>query len=285
MKKGRIFFLIFLLAFSFSHRISFAQNSSNAGFIPSNIWYSKDPFEEGDNIKIYTLVFNPDSRQLSGSVLFFDNDVLLGKKTFVAGASQVAQVGLSWKATLGDHVIFAKIENTKFLTSSGSSVDVYLAENESDKSKRTVNKKILNQVNDSISNAKDTAQSVATSADTQATSIADTIKEKTPDFIAKPILYVANGIESFRESTDNKISNTKDKIKADIQKIKDSVNGTTANAKTSGKNALSKPFEYVKLFFTAILSAILDFKILFYGLSALLLFFIFRFIWRKIFGK
>ncbi|MCX6753320.1 MAG: hypothetical protein NTW62_03200 [Candidatus Nomurabacteria bacterium] len=286
MKKGRIFIFVFLLVFSFSYKISFAQNSTNAGFIPSNIWYSKDPFEEGDNIKIYTLVFNSDSRQLSGSVLFFDNDVLLGKRNFTAGSSQVSQVGLPWQVTVGDHTIFAKIESTRYLTSNGTYVDVYLPDNQSDTSKRTVNKKIDTVANTDTNTTtnnpiKDSSNSLVNTIDDKTTSVANTIKDNAPTFISKPVAYVVDGVESFRQSVENKTTSFKDKIKSNIQTIKDNIKNGASNASEKGKSKLSKPFEYIKLFFAAILSAIFDFKIIFYGLSVLVIFFVLRYIWRK----
>ena len=45
---GIVLFLIFFLLPNHNLR---AQDS-NAGFVPGNIWYSQDPFEEGDKIKI-----------------------------------------------------------------------------------------------------------------------------------------------------------------------------------------------------------------------------------------
>src|SRR3989338_5661631 len=68
LKKALIFVLIINSLFGACR--AYAQ-SSNAGFVPGNIWYSLDPFLEGDKIKIYTLIFNPDPRELSGTVIFF----------------------------------------------------------------------------------------------------------------------------------------------------------------------------------------------------------------------
>src|SRR5438552_250675 len=109
----RKFWAILVLLFFLMPVGALAQ--SNAGFIPSNIWYSKDPFEEGDKIKIYTLIFNPDSRQLSGTVSFFDQDNLLGKKTFTVTAKGVKDIAIDWMATVGSHKIYAKIESAQFL--------------------------------------------------------------------------------------------------------------------------------------------------------------------------
>src|ERR1035437_2096929 len=102
MFKKYILILSFLILILFPlYKIS--AQTSNVGFIPANIWYSKDPFEEGDKIKIYTLVFNPDSRELSGTVLFFDDTVFLGKQDFVVPAKGVKTISIDWTVIAGDH--------------------------------------------------------------------------------------------------------------------------------------------------------------------------------------
>jgi hypothetical protein len=204
MKKFKILFLVLLCFLSFGNKIIFAQNPSTTGFIPSNIWYSKDPFEEGDKIKIYTLVFNSDKRELSGSVLFFDNNVLLGKKNFIAAPSSVAQVAINWNVNAGDHDIFAKIESSKFTISAGKYEDVYLNENESEHSKRTVNKKIVSDTTNK--NTADTSNQNTSTTGDQISNIANKIKENTPDVIAKPLIATANLTEGFRNGVENNLT-------------------------------------------------------------------------------
>src|SRR3989338_6753006 len=128
-KIGTILFLIFSLL---PIQKIFAQDS-NTGFVSGNIWYSQDPFEEGDKIKIYTFIFNPDNRELFGTVIFFDKTILLGKKDFTIPAKTANDISIDWTVTVGDHTIFAKIENAKFLVSKGKYEEVYLAENETEK--------------------------------------------------------------------------------------------------------------------------------------------------------
>jgi hypothetical protein len=155
-KAGIILFLIFSL---FPTQNIFAQNK-NTGFVSGNIWYSKDPFEEGDKVKIYTFVFNPDVRELSGSVIFFDKTTLLGKKDFTIPAKGADDVSIDWTVSTGDHSIFAKIENAKFLISKGNYEEVYLAENETEKSTSSVSKKIVANTLSQIKDNKDSIISV-----------------------------------------------------------------------------------------------------------------------------
>lgn len=281
MKKFKILFLVLFYFLSFGNNFIFAQNPSTTGFIPSNIWYSKDPFEEGDKIKIYTLVFNSDKRELSGSVLFFDNNVLLGKKNFVASPSSVAQVSINWNVNAGDHDIFAKIENSKFTISAGKYEDVYLNENESEHSKSTVNKKIvLDSTNKSIVDNSNN-QNVTNTGD-QISNITNTIKENTPDVIAKPLIATANVTEGFRNGVENNLSKKETEINKDIKNLSNVSNKKTDTSFFKKPN-IQKPFKYVELFFVKLFGFIFKYKIVFYIVSFFLILFLLRFIWQKFF--
>lgn len=197
----------------------------NAGFIPSNIWYSRDPFSEGDKIKIYTVIFNPDPRELSGTVSFFDKNILLGKKDFKVTGRGVQDISIDWTATAGTHIIFAKIENAKFLISEGKYENVYLAQNQTDESKRDVAKKMPVETEDKEVAGTDKK-------------IQNLIVEKTPGFISKPIIGFVNMLEKFRQNNSIFVLN---------------------------------------------LSFIFDNKLIFYGFLILIVFFLVRFIWIRIF--
>lgn len=280
MKKFKILFLVLLCFLSFGNKIIFAQNPSTTGFIPSNIWYSKDPFEEGDKIKIYTLVFNSDKRELSGSVLFFDNNVLLGKKNFIAAPSSVAQVSINWNVNAGDHDIFAKIESSKFTISPGKYEDVYLNENESEHSKRTVNKKIvLDSTNKNTVNTLN--QNTSTTGD-QILNIANTIKENTPDVIAKPLIATASVTEGFRNEVENNLTKKEIEINKDIKNLSNVSNKKTGTSFLK-KPSIQKPFKYIQLFFVKLFGFIFKYKIVFYVVSFFVILFLLRFLWQRFF--
>lgn len=272
--------IILLLLFSLLPIFKIYAQSSNAGFIPGNIWYSKDPFEEGDQIKIYTLVFNPDDRELSGTVVFFDNNVFFAKKDFTASPKDVKDVSISWTATAGDHVIFAKIENAKFLVSGGQYEEVYLAENETTKSSRTVNKKVIVNTTDT-NNTSSTGSSIPGLSSIQ--NVGNIVANSTPDYVAKPMVLGASTVENFRQN----ISNALGKNKADTQKEINTLNSAKTTLKNGVKpntsSSIQKPFDYVKLFFLYIFEAIFKYKLVFYGLLLIILVVILRYIWNLIF--
>src|SRR3989344_5390139 len=268
-KIGTILFLIFSLL---PIQKIFAQDS-NIGFVSGNIWYSQDPFEEGDKIKIFTFIFNPDSKELFGTVIFFDKTVLLGKKDFILPTKTANDISIDWTITVGDHIVFAKIENAKFLVSKGKYEEVYLAENETEKSSRTVSKKITSKSESSNINPE-------TTAGTTVSDIKKIIEEKTPNFIAEPIASTINTLEEFRINTNIASDNKKEEIKNEIKALDAPKNVSKENVKT---NPFLKPFKYVEVFLLTVFSFILNNTILFYGILTIVVFFILRFIWKKIF--
>jgi hypothetical protein len=248
-----------------------SAQTTNAGFIPGNIWYSKDPFEEGDKIKIYTLIFNPDSRQLSGTVDFFDKTILLGKKTFAVPAKGVKDISIDWTVEAGNHTIFGKIENAKFLISAGKYENANLTENQTEESSRTVNKKIIPVLADLV---KDSANSG------QIQNVQKLITENTPDFISKPIILTANGIEKARENASIASEKKKTELNAQIKTLNNEK--TPSDSKTDTSKIL-KPWKYVELFFVSVFSIIVKNRLIFYPILAIIIFLIIRYIWRLIF--
>ena len=243
---------------------------TNAGFIPGNIWYSKDPFEEGDKIKIYTLIFNPDARELSGMVNFYDKTTILGKKSFVVAGKSVKDISIDWTVDAGAHNIFAKIENAKFLISTGKYENVNLTENQTEESSRTINKKIVPKLPDIIGDS---------ATDGQIAKVQNVILENTPDFITKPIIEAVNSLEKIRGSAGTFSRNKKEEISNQIKALNNEE--VLPNPESNAK--LQKPLKYIEFFFLAIFSIILDNKWIFYIALALVVFFLIRFIWRRIF--
>lgn len=244
--------------------------SSNAGFVPGNIWYSVDPFEEGDKIKIYTVLFNPDSRQFSGTVIFFDKTTFLGKKDFKVEARSVQDISIDWTVNVGDHTIFAKIENAKFLISLGKYEEVYLSGNQTEESKRTVKKKLVSSTSSDniISNLKG---EIINTSSKSVEDIGKLVEDNTPNIIAKPVISVVNSLEDLRDKIGISSQDSKVEIKKDLK------------SEDKDKGKLDTPFNYIKLFFFTLVSFIFNHKIIFYLLSLAILFYIARYIWRLIF--
>ncbi|MGB2580125.1 MAG: hypothetical protein WBC83_00325 [Minisyncoccia bacterium] len=135
----KVFFILLLniLFVSFSYAAS--QPIKNVGFVPANIWFSKDPFFDGEKIRIYTIVFNGSSYNLEGTVEFLDNGVFIGKTNFsLSSGGRVRDMWIDWEATSGKHAITARIVGTTASSASGVKSSVTLDNTETGKSERDV---------------------------------------------------------------------------------------------------------------------------------------------------
>jgi hypothetical protein len=160
----------------------FASAQATIGFVNDTVWYSKDPFVAGEKIQIITSIFNRDTRELSGTVSFYDENILLGKKDFVVPGKNVKDVSIDWTASAGTHSVFARIDSAKFKLANGKTETVSL------QNTRTLN-------NDSnvrkSGGSKEEPDSIR--------NIQNIVTAQTPNIISKPILYLVEKMENFRK--------------------------------------------------------------------------------------
>lgn len=245
----------------------FSLFAQNAGFVPGDIWYSKDPFEEGDKIKIYTVLFNPDIRDFTGTVRFFDKNTLLGKKNFKIPPKQIKDISIDWTVTVGKHEIYAEIQNAEYISTSGKTEKITLSATKTEESERTVSKKIVAKESEGEGGENDSPYQAIERLE-------EFIADKTPDLIANPVVAAATGIEGFRTSVGENSTMQKAKIAEELK-----------NDKPSESEArLNRPMKHIKSFFHTLVSLIFNNAIVFYGLILVILFFIGKFMWRRIFG-
>lgn len=310
-----ISFLVVVFAVAPTAKAQTRIEAKNAGFVPASIWYSVDPFKEGDKIKIYTLVFNPEPRRFKGVVAFYDNTALLGKRNFSMQSTEAEIISIDWQVTAGGHKIFARIENPEFQTPNGDFEQVYLANDETERSERIIAKNLpsLDEVKEKLNEAVDSGLEPVKDLENK-------IAEKTPDYIANPVNKTVNAVEKLRQNTEELIVAKTQELK---QSIKNNVNQNTSvdtisngqsmdtetdisksidsadqpsvenpessksqqpqklNQKTSQViTTVKTPLKYVGLFFLTILSYIFKYKILFYLSVFLLIYLIVRLIIR-----
>ncbi|MEK7071444.1 MAG: hypothetical protein AAB943_00730 [Patescibacteria group bacterium] len=103
------------------------------------------------------------------------------------------------------------------------------------------------------------------------------IKEKTPNFIAKPIIYVVNKIDGFRESIKIKIEERKAKTEGEL-------NAPKEPGESDGKmSEFFKAFKYLELFILILLLFIFSIKLLYYAFVVFVILLILRFFWFRIY--
>ena len=276
MNFRKIGIVLLLIFFLFPTAKIFAQ-TTNAGFVPGNIWYSEDPFFEGDKIKIYTLIFNPDTRKFSGTVDFFDNSTLLGTKDFKVGATSTEDIYINWTVTAGNHQIYGEIQNAKFLTANGTYLDANLSDNQTSKSSQTVTPKVVAQ---NITNSINSVDGVLNSAINSIQNIGGTTKNVVPNGISQVLNTTTNSIDDFIVKASATINNTQNQTQKNLDALN---NAKSTLTNTINTNDFQRPFDYLALFLLTILSFILKYKLLFYGIIIVIVLWILRYIWGLIF--
>lgn len=272
-----VFFVYCFLFFSFAN----AQKPT-VNFVKTDIWYSETEFNEGDKIKIYTAIYNPDSRELTGVVTFYDSGVFLAKKNFTIPGYAVREVSVDWTVTLGSHSIFAKIEEAKFTISKGKYEQATLLQTETTKDIRIVYKKIIPDINQKAVGEK--IENTVDSVTEPVNSVATKILENTPDFISEPVSDSVNFLEKFRIENKSLTNIKKDQAKQEVEFSKENKEKADPEKFTStDKDPVSTPFAYAKLFIFTLLSYILSSKLLFYGLFFIIFASLIGLIWKRFF--
>lgn len=284
MKKYFAFFILFYIACIPS---VYATSIKTTGFIPGQIWYSKDSIIEGDSVKIYTAIWNNNTSPLSAKVEFYDQNVILGTRDVVVPSQQLIDVSVSWKVTAGDHSISAKIISP-IITTSGKREIVTV-----DNILTSVDRKFIPVVLNTIEGQPATSTDILKSQLDKATASIDGL---IPSSVSVPVSKNVGFIDNFRTDSLTNITDIKtatEKKIADLNKpIQESKNTTVGGKVLATKSVITpsksidsateKPIAYIKLFLFSVLSFIFGSKIVFYLIILLIVFFVIRGIYRKI---
>ncbi len=256
MKKLGIFtFLIFILPI-FAGAV---EVSNRTGFVDGSVWFSKETIKENDSVKVYTAVFNGESKTLNASVDFFDGDTLLSQKKISVNPQETKTVYIDWKVSLGSHKIFAKISQASV------SGEKALLERDSTKSV-------------SFSVTKDVPASVAKkalSANVKNILKPENLKLETANSWIKENFKQS---EIFREKNSEKFKTKKEEVKKDRKEQMDD------------KEAKVPVKVLITLHLIALIAVVFIFSVpvVFYLISIILIYTILRFVWiglKKIFRK
>lgn len=280
MKKYLFIFILIYVVFT---PLVYAEVPITTGFIPGQIWYSKEPLIEGDTVKVYTAVWNGDANPLSAKVTFYDKNVVLGTRDIIVPSLQLQGVSVSWQITSGDHAISAKIISSS-ISANSQKEQVTLARSFTAEDRQFVNV-VLKTSDGKTASSSDIVSS-------QIDSVASTVNSVIPESISAPVSKNLGILDNFRDTTFSKIDALKNDTQKeiDILNLKNSTETNNTTAKTlsdttkdaSAMSQLDKPLAYVKIFFLYIFSFIFGNKIVFYGLIAFIIFLVIRYLYRKI---
>jgi len=278
------YFLILIFLSIFVGHFVHAEVPITTGFIPGQIWYSKEPLAEGDNVKVYTAIWNGDNDSLSAQVTFYDKNVVLGTRDVVVLPSQMKDIYVSWQVTSGDHSISAKIVSSS-ISPSGKKEQVTLSRSFTSEDHKFV--PVLLKTSDG------TPASNSDIVNSQIDNVSSTVNNIIPESVSSPISKSFNSIDDFRNNTSSQIDSLKNSTQKTIDSFSVKSNAETNDTKAkkisdikakeaSPINQIDKPMAYIKLFFLYIFSFIFSNKIIFYGLIAVVIFLLLRYVYRKI---
>lgn len=273
MKK---LFICLLIIFSTIFVSSvYAETFANSGFIPGQVWYSKDKLIEGDTVNIHTAVWNGEKSSLSIKVEFYDKNVILGSRDIILDSLELKDVFISWKVTAGDHIISAKITSS-LTTISNKKEKVILGRIETSNDKQFVSVIIKNNLGESVTETDLIKNQLGkTSAE---------ISSFVPESISNPVSDGLGSVDNFRSNTFAKIDTAKIETKNDIGKIlgESTVKSPNNEKVNNTVDYTKKPIAYIKLFFLSVLSFIFGSRLVFYAVGAFIIFVIIRWIYHKI---
>ncbi|HEY5588513.1 MAG TPA: hypothetical protein VIK86_06110 [Candidatus Paceibacterota bacterium] len=253
----------------------YAETTTNSGFIPGQIWYSKASLVEGDTVNIHTAVWNGEKESFSFKVEFYDKNVILGSREVIVNSLELNDVYVPWKITSGDHVISAKIVSSQ-VSISGKKENVLIDRNITLDDRQFISVVVKNYLGEPIS------QSDALKNQIEKTSTE--INNILPEKVSTSVSDSFSTIDNLRDKTFTQIDVAKKETQKELNAMNSEVkkSPSSSNNKSNIEDAIKKPITYVKLFLLSLLSFVFGYKIVFYGLVLLILFFILRLIYRKI---
>lgn len=253
-----------------------AEDVTNSGFIPGQIWYSKETLTEGETVNIHTAVWNGEKDySLSAKIEFYDKNVILGTRDVTISPLELEDVSVPWKITSGDHVISAKIISSKTVVS-GKEEILSLRYSKTSNDKQSVPVVVKNEKGEVVTTT-DSLNNFIDKAGTE-------IKEVVPANVSSSVSNGFTAVDDFREKTSVKVEGIKDDAKEELSQIKgqESEKVSTEKEVKNTDDVIKKPITYIKLFLFTALSFIFANKIVFYGILVLAIFWILRLIYRAI---
>ncbi len=136
--RGYLLWGIFCVGLFLSSPVFAIETLENTGLVPTNIWYSKDPFYSGDRIRIHSVVYNGSNKDLRGRINFYNNKSLLCTSDFSSLSGGVSEVWCDWSVSAGRNVISIKIVNPKASSPGETEQDVVLVNSELAVSERII---------------------------------------------------------------------------------------------------------------------------------------------------
>jgi hypothetical protein len=288
-KINKISIIIFSLFIVFSNfNLVNAETNINAG-IANGVWFSKYPIFEGETFFIKTAFQNNSGNSISGTANFSTEEKEIGEIAFDVSDGKLIELSHEYTADYGNHKFYIQIKTENdLINQTVNSFEIFI---DSDTDNDGVgNNDDEDDDNDGIVDDEDDeplVYNLKRDSNSAATSTADEtiekIQEKTKSFFA--------GINNFTNGVHYSLESKIEKVQSEIEEI-----NNEKNKKQSGEELVvvtaednpdyniseSKNAKYLQIALLASASVLFGNKWLFYIGVFLIIFFVSRFVIRKI---
>lgn len=271
---------------------------AETGFISEPMWIYPDAPTEGQTVSLSALFHNAEKATITGTVLFYDDETLLGRKTISIAAGGVSTATTVFRIGAGKHSFSATMSSLTELSASGSEIPLALPLETARMGAVTVAKivavpaaTVVSSTNSSGSTSSGTGAGTGTSAGSNTSSILKTIDSAetvvssvVPKSIQEVVTTQAKNLDAWRSEQAASFTDSQKAAKT----LVDSASITAAREqKLYGRASpttkyIDGPFAYVKLAFFWLLSFLFSYAVIFYVFGALVLFFVLRAVFRRL---
>ncbi|MFC1730653.1 hypothetical protein ACFL6I_10000 [candidate division KSB1 bacterium] len=306
--------LITLLFLIISTPVFAVVDTTHVGFVDSSIWFDREPFFSGKEVRVYTTLANSSNADFKGTVEFYDGETVIGNAQVTLernGGFQV--VWTDWVPEEGNHSVSVKITEAS-LTPAGGESEVVEYNNvptildrfiDTDTDEDGIgNKEDTDDDNDGIPDIEDTeplVKAVEFSGDAPL-SVKENLEDKSTQVISKVgefasstspkiVAGVEKAIDVVEEFRVAQSKNVDEKIKQIKQKINEDQAGfeNAPVTEDSGNEKKNAPFNQLQLLALTTAGYTLSHKIAFYITGIFVLYFLIRkiipWMWRLIRSK
>jgi len=269
--KSRLSLFLFAVAVMF-----FAHTAdATTGFIEKPLWLTPESPKEGEMATLAVVFGNAEASTISGLVVFYDGDTILGRKPITVSSGSVGTASVAFRVGAGDHKFSASMQSLERVTKNGTKEPYALPVESTSLPKQFVGKASVLS-----------AQAVNVDLKTKSTSSVDLANESVlshiPDSLELKITTTSETVEGWRDEQATKYEERRDELKSSIEpKEKDQATVVKGTSEEESAEKLG-PLGYVKYGLFTLFAFILGSRVIFYLICILVAFYILRFIWRKI---
>ena len=194
---------------------------AGTGFVESPLWLYPESPKEGETVTLSALFRNSEKYTLSGTVLFYDGDVLLDEEVIRIAPGGVATASTSFRIGAGSHDFRASVGGLSELSTTGKVVPLALPLESATMRKLVVTKETpISKLTAQVKSASDTSTDTDSGNSpvlAQVGVFEDAIVSVIPEPIKETTSRVTENVEAWREEQVGVFSASRDEAKRDSQ--------------------------------------------------------------------